>query len=112
MRPAGAFLFLFNGFAWRGRMHLIVRPTKKEIQDMATTSITRLPVRPRLFQRPSPHPHLQIRHRGPDVALGTFRDLAGDGDGSAPSPGEECRESLVFRWLEADRLKAGLEPFR
>ena len=31
---------------------------------------------------PSPHPHLQIRHRGPDVALGPFRDLAGDGDGT------------------------------
>ena len=59
-----------------------------------------------------PHPHLQIRHRGPDVALGSFRDLAGDGDRSAPAPGEECRESLVVRWLEADRLEAGLEPFR
>jgi hypothetical protein len=30
----------------------------------------------------SPHPHFQIRHRRSDVALGSFRDLAGDG--SAP----------------------------
>ena len=60
----------------------------------------------------SPHPHFQIRHCGPDVALGSFRDLAGDGDGSAPAASEEGRESLVFRWLEADRLEAGLEAFR
>ena len=58
-----------------------------------------------------PHPHLQIRHRGPDVALGPLRDLAGNGDGSAPAPGEEGREDLVFRGLEPDRLEAGLEPF-
>jgi hypothetical protein len=37
--------------------------------------------------------------------------LAGDSDGSAPAPGEECREGFVFRWLEADRLEAGLEPW-
>ena len=59
----------------------------------------------------SPHPHLQTRHRGPDVALGPVRDLAGDGDGSAPPPGEEGRENLVFRRLEPDRLEAGLEAF-
>lgn len=61
---------------------------------------------------PSPHPHLQIRHCRPDVALGPFGDLAGNGDGSAPAPGEEGRENLVVRWLEADRLEAGLEAFR
>ena len=57
----------------------------------------------------SPHPHLQIRHRRPDVALGPFRDLAGDGDGSAPAAGEEGRENLVFRGLDPDRLEPGLE---
>jgi len=30
---------------------------------------------------------------------------------SAPAPGEECRESLVVRWLEVDRLEAGLEAY-
>ena len=60
---------------------------------------------------PHPDPHLQISHRRPDVALGPFRNLAGDGDGSGPPPGEEGGENLVFRWLEADRLKAGLEAF-
>ena len=59
----------------------------------------------------SPHPHLQIRHRRPDVALDPFRDLAGDSDGSAPAPGEECRENLVFRGLEPNRLETGLEAF-
>ena len=59
----------------------------------------------------SPHPHLQIRHRRPDVALGSFRDLAGDGDGSVPPPREELRENLVGGWLEADGLKPGLEAF-
>ena len=49
--------------------------------------------------RHSPDPHLQIRHRGPDVALGPFGDLAGDGDGSTPTPGEKGCESLVFWWL-------------
>ncbi len=66
----------------------------------------------RQLRRHSPNPHFQIRHRRPDVALGPFRDLAGDGDGSAPAPGEEGREDFVFRWLEADRLEAGLEAFR
>jgi glycosyltransferase involved in cell wall biosynthesis len=66
----------------------------------------------RLFQRPSPHPHLQISHCGSDVALGSFRDLADDRDRSVPAPGEEGRDGPVFRWLEADRLKAGLEAFR
>ncbi len=60
----------------------------------------------------SPHPHLQIRHRGPDVALGPFGDLAGDSNRSSPPPGEECRENLVFRRLKADRLEAGLETLR
>jgi hypothetical protein len=59
--------------------------------------------------RLSPHPHLQIRHRHPDVAFGPFRYLSSDCDRSAPALGEECRESLVVRWLEANRLKAGLE---
>jgi len=45
----------------------------------------------------SPHPHLQIRHRCPDIALGPFGDLAGDGDGSAPAPGEELRQNVVVR---------------
>ena len=59
----------------------------------------------------SPHPHLQIRHRRPDVALGPFRDLAGDGDGCAPPPREEGSENLVFRGLEPDRLETGLKAF-
>ena len=57
----------------------------------------------------SPHPHLQISHRRSDVALGPFRDLTGDGDGSVPAPGEEGRENLVLRGLKPDRLEAGLE---
>jgi len=57
----------------------------------------------------SPHPHLQIPHRRSHVALGPLRDLPGDGDGSTPPPGEELRENLVCGWLEADRLKPGLE---
>jgi len=57
----------------------------------------------------SPHPHLQIPHRRPDVPFSPFRDLAGDGDGSTPPPGEELRENLVCGWLEADGLKPGLE---
>ena len=64
------------------------------------------------FHLPSPHPHFQIRQRRPDVALGPFRNLAGDGDARTPAPGEECRERFVFRRLEVDRLEAGLEPFR
>ena len=56
-------------------------------------------------------PHLQIRHRRPHIPLGPFRDLAGDGDGGGPPPGEELRENLVFRWLEADQLEPGLEAF-
>jgi len=46
----------------------------------------------RLFQRPSPQPHLQIRHRRPVVAICPFRDPAGDGrvrGRSAPAPGGE-----------------------
>jgi len=50
----------------------------------------------------SPHPHFQIRHRRPNITLGSFRYLAGDGDGSAPPPGEEGRENLVIRGLEPD----------
>ena len=60
----------------------------------------------------SPHPHLQIRHRGPDVALGSFRDLAGDCDGSAPPPGEECRENLVFRGAGAGPIGIWFEIVR
>ncbi len=59
----------------------------------------------------SPHPHLQVCHRGPDVASCAFRDHSGGGDGGSPPPREECREKLVFRWLETDRLEAGLEAF-
>ena len=60
---------------------------------------------------PRPNPHLQIRQSCPDVPLGAFGNLAGDGDGDAPSFREECRESLVFRGLEPDRLKPSLESF-
>ena len=56
-----------------------------------------------------PHPHLQIRQGRPDIALGAFGDLAGDGDGGGPPPREEGRENLVFRGLETDRLEPGLE---
>ena len=34
------------------------------------------------------------------------RNHPGGGDRDSPPPREECRENLVFRWLEADRLKA------
>jgi len=45
----------------------------------------------RLFQRPSPRPPPQTRHRRPGVALGPFRDPAGDGVGSTPASGEKGR---------------------
>ena len=60
----------------------------------------------------SPHPHLQIRQCCPDIAIGALGNLAGDGDGDAPSFREKCRENLVFRGLEADGLKPSLEAFR
>ncbi len=44
---------------------------------------------------PLPHPHLQIRQGGPDIALGAFGDLAGDPNRDRPPPREECRENLV-----------------
>jgi hypothetical protein len=59
--------------------------------------------------RALPHPHLQIPHRRPDVPLSPLRDHPGDGDGDRPPPREECREYLVFRTLESDRLEPGLE---
>ena len=59
----------------------------------------------------SPQPHLQIRHRRPNVSCCPGGDHSGGGDGSAPAPGEECRESLVIGWLESDGLEAGLEAF-
>ena len=60
---------------------------------------------------PSLHPQLQIGQSGPHVPSRAFGNLPGDGNGGRPPPGEECRENLVFRWLEADRLETGLEAF-
>ena len=48
------------------------------------------------FHLPSPHPQLQIRPRGPDVALGSFGDLAGDGDIEEPDGKGGCFRS--DRW--------------
>jgi len=67
-------------------------------------------IRPGPWQSNSPHPHLQIRHRRPHVPLGPFRDLAGDGYGCAPPPGEvttakKFRAGLAAlkEWLKKSR---------
>jgi hypothetical protein len=56
------------------------------------------------FSPPSPHPHLQVRHRRPDIACGTCGDHAGGRDGDVPPLCEESRESLVFRGLDGLRI--------
>jgi hypothetical protein len=63
-----------------------------------------------LSWRHSPKPHLQISHRLQGVALAPSATCQVIAIG-ASTAGEELRESLIFRWLEADRLKAGLEAF-
>jgi len=63
------------------------------------------------FNRHSAQPHLQIRHRSPDVPRCPGRNHPGGGNRDSPPPREKGRENRVFRWLEADRLKAGLEAF-
>ena len=47
----------------------------------------------------SPHPHLQIRHRGPDVAFGPFRDLA------VMVLGAPHRRARKAAWVNAEKLK-------